>query len=206
MSNGIPTLPKLIRTTRRLRRDLDSLLKKYPERHLELGARIIDRIMSNSWCRMGELQTGYSQQQIEAIVWRDNATDYVQELQAYFSSRMAKPVFEELPFIGQQNTACELIWLLDQQYAALDRIHQASRTVGGAKRTGAATLDDKLRKKVQEAVNKRGLTAVAEECRLGLVWWPGTGSNRRRQPFQGCALPLSYLAIREGVTGGVFPL
>ena len=23
----------------------------------------------------------------------------------------------------------------------------------------------------------------------GLVWWPGTESNRRRQPFQGCALP-----------------
>jgi hypothetical protein len=22
-----------------------------------------------------------------------------------------------------------------------------------------------------------------------LKWWPGTESNRRRQPFQGCALP-----------------
>jgi IS5 family transposase len=21
------------------------------------------------------------------------------------------------------------------------------------------------------------------------LWWPGTESNRRRQPFQGCALP-----------------
>ena len=26
-------------------------------------------------------------------------------------------------------------------------------------------------------------------------WWPGTGSNRRRRPFQGRALPLSYLAL-----------
>ena len=26
------------------------------------------------------------------------------------------------------------------------------------------------------------------------IWWPGTELNRRRQPFQGCALPLSYLA------------
>ena len=25
-------------------------------------------------------------------------------------------------------------------------------------------------------------------------WWPGTGLNRRRRPFQGRALPLSYLA------------
>src|SRR5258708_5382363 len=24
---------------------------------------------------------------------------------------------------------------------------------------------------------------------LGKLWWPGTESNRRRQPFQGCALP-----------------
>ena len=22
-----------------------------------------------------------------------------------------------------------------------------------------------------------------------MLWWPGTESNRRRQPFQGCALP-----------------
>jgi hypothetical protein len=26
-------------------------------------------------------------------------------------------------------------------------------------------------------------------------WWPETGSNRRRRPFQGRALPLSYLAL-----------
>src|ERR1700720_2402183 len=25
--------------------------------------------------------------------------------------------------------------------------------------------------------------------RQGNLWWPGTESNRRRQPFQGCALP-----------------
>ncbi len=29
---------------------------------------------------------------------------------------------------------------------------------------------------------------------LSLKWWPGTGLNRRRRPFQGRALPLSYLA------------
>ncbi len=26
-------------------------------------------------------------------------------------------------------------------------------------------------------------------CNLLILWWPGTESNRRRQPFQGCALP-----------------
>src|SRR5262249_12533808 len=28
-----------------------------------------------------------------------------------------------------------------------------------------------------------------EVCKLLKRWWPGTESNRRRQPFQGCALP-----------------
>ncbi len=30
---------------------------------------------------------------------------------------------------------------------------------------------------------------------LPIKWWPETGSNRRRRPFQGRALPLSYLAL-----------
>jgi hypothetical protein len=29
------------------------------------------------------------------------------------------------------------------------------------------------------------------------MWWPETGSNRRRRPFQGRALPLSYLALAD---------
>jgi hypothetical protein len=35
------------------------------------------------------------------------------------------------------------------------------------------------------------------------MWWPETGSNRRRRPFQGRALPLSYLALawRTPVSG-----
>ena len=28
-------------------------------------------------------------------------------------------------------------------------------------------------------------------------WWPETGLNRRRRPFQGRALPLSYLASAQ---------
>jgi hypothetical protein len=31
-------------------------------------------------------------------------------------------------------------------------------------------------------------------CVIRILWWPGTGLNRRRRPFQGRALPLSYLA------------
>ena len=32
---------------------------------------------------------------------------------------------------------------------------------------------------------------------IDFKWWPETGSNRRRRPFQGRALPLSYLALRH---------
>src|SRR5258707_1360528 len=32
-------------------------------------------------------------------------------------------------------------------------------------------------------------------AKLFRMWWPETGSNRRRRPFQGRALPLSYLAL-----------
>jgi hypothetical protein len=43
------------------------------------------------------------------------------------------------------------------------------------------------------------LGALRDEARAALFglwkeWWPETGLNRRRRPFQGRALPLSYLA------------
>src|SRR5262249_3144116 len=44
----------------------------------------------------------------------------------------------------------------------------------------------------------RNETANLEVCKLLKSWWPGTESNRRRQPFQGCALPteLPGLALK----------
>jgi hypothetical protein len=33
------------------------------------------------------------------------------------------------------------------------------------------------------------------KCSRKEEWWPETGLNRRRRPFQGRALPLSYLAL-----------
>ena len=32
-------------------------------------------------------------------------------------------------------------------------------------------------------------------CKLLNTWWPGTESNRRRQPFQGCALPSGLIPL-----------
>ena len=43
-----------------------------------------------------------------------------------------------------------------------------------------------------ELRSKRERGLKLQDCVRG--WWPGTGLNRRRRPFQGRALPLSYLA------------
>src|SRR5437763_11149018 len=46
----------------------------------------------------------------------------------------------------------------------------------------------------------RKTSPMFEGCFLrGRMWWPGTESNRRRQPFQGCALP-SELPGQSGVS------
>jgi drug/metabolite transporter (DMT)-like permease len=47
-----------------------------------------------------------------------------------------------------------------------------------------------------DGIRAESLQAVNAAVSLGndLKWWPETGSNRRRRPFQGRALPLSYLA------------
>ena len=40
-------------------------------------------------------------------------------------------------------------------------------------------------------------TAItAESSKQGGIWWPGTESNRRRQPFQGWLLPQSSCSIK----------
>ena len=41
----------------------------------------------------------------------------------------------------------------------------------------------------------RNVIVARWACKLLKMWWPETGSNRRRRPFQGRALPLSYLAF-----------
>src|ERR1700740_1808539 len=51
---------------------------------------------------------------------------------------------------------------------------------------------DRLRRAVGTS---RNVIVVRWACKSFGMWWPETGSNRRRRPFQGRALPLSYLAL-----------
>src|SRR5499427_3885831 len=49
----------------------------------------------------------------------------------------------------------------------------------------------------------RNETQFWKVCKPLILWWPGTESNRRRQPFQGCALPteLPGQILRSRVQG-----
>src|ERR1019366_253141 len=38
-------------------------------------------------------------------------------------------------------------------------------------------------------VTRADAKAFRTACKSLILWWPGTELNRRRQPFQGCALP-----------------
>src|SRR5271170_591221 len=51
-----------------------------------------------------------------------------------------------------------------------------------------AKCGDSWKEKRGARYRKRGLEFLAADKCFSL-WWPGTESNRRRQPFQGCALP-----------------
>src|SRR5262249_47989359 len=46
-------------------------------------------------------------------------------------------------------------------------------------------------------------TARRECCILLIWWWPGTELNRRRQPFQGCALPTELPGRCSGDVGSI---
>jgi|SRR5579885_719328 hypothetical protein len=57
---------------------------------------------------------------------------------------------------------------------------------------GPSVVDPGQRGKLRPAVwfwNKMGQTGGRRASKLLKPWWPGTELNRRRQPFQGCALP-----------------
>src|ERR1035437_822308 len=70
-----------------------------------------------------------------------------------------------------------------QVYATSCRLSRGRRVESGQKRRKSTTG--------QKAV---GSWRECENVREWREWWPGTGLNRRRRPFQGRALPLSYLA------------
>src|SRR5258708_6540503 len=49
----------------------------------------------------------------------------------------------------------------------------------------------------------RGSRAITRSRAIQRRWWPGTESNRRRQPFQGCGRFLKGFALASGSNGTV---
>jgi hypothetical protein len=65
-------------------------------------------------------------------------------------------------------------------YGPHDGYHERSRDEFGLQVDSAEALSHSV------VTYKRVGNCLKQE---GLEWWPGTELNRRRQPFQGCALP-----------------
>jgi hypothetical protein len=78
---------------------------------------------------------------------------------------------------------------MTERYAKLGKQHIASTAREIWKLMGKKRGNSKRVRKcfriVPQDINRKFLVAAKT---FGM-WWPGTESNRRRQPFQGCALP-----------------
>ena len=96
---------------------------------------------------------------------------------------------------------------MTERYAKLGRAHI---TKTGSTAKVIWTMMDKNKPQQKEPATRRTSLDVRvlfarpnfsslPTSKLLKRWWPETGSNRRRRPFQGRALPLSYLAMGKPV-------
>jgi hypothetical protein len=90
----------------------------------------------------------------------------------------------------------------DRRFAKLDRAHMA-RTADISRKWTLTEV------KSGDAVsNVHEMYVVRDAANLSRIWWPETGSNRRRRPFQGrlpdslSGLKSTYVYVREELTGG----
>ena len=70
-------------------------------------------------------------------------------------------------------------------------------TQGGNPTAPSCSNRDELRQAKFVIGTKWNKLGIDDSCKLLKRWWPGTESNRRRQPFQGCALPFFCCALRD---------
>jgi hypothetical protein len=87
-------------------------------------------------------------------------------------------------------------WSHIRNWRLIRRKHLSARSVAKATHKNFAGGDstgrnDSRRNQLQAPA---GLSARLNRESVLKEWWPETGLNRRRRPFQGRALPLSYLA------------
>jgi len=154
---SISTIRSLISVTGKLRRDLEALIKEFPEDHLPLGDRIFVRLMNPIWRNLKGVPYGADEKKKrEAVKWIDRLYNYSRDLADCTVHVMGRrDVFDSLPLnCLQRYSAEEYIRRLGLQEAALKRIYAeqaGSEARPDQTRLGALVRDLKL------IVDKKGL-------------------------------------------------
>jgi hypothetical protein len=126
---GIPTLSALRKCASKLRRDLESLVKRFPEEGLAPENRIFPRLLSTRWRHLDEIYGPYDLRQTETVRWIEQYRHYVRDLEDYFTYVLLNPdLFNDLPFNGRSElSAVECIRNLNLQEEALTRLDADDR-------------------------------------------------------------------------------
>ena len=94
---AIANLADLIRKTAKLRKDLQTLVRRFPEDHLNLGERVFVRLLNPVWRNeVGDLHGPYERKQTEAIAWIAQYREYLRDLEAYFCDVRLDPERHQL--------------------------------------------------------------------------------------------------------------
>jgi len=160
---GIPTLNALRKCTSKLRRDLESLVKRFPEERLAPENRIFSRLLSTRWRHLVEIYGPHDLRETEAVRWIEQYRQYVQGLEDYFCYVLLKPdLFNVLPFNGRSEmSAEECIRRLELQEGALQRINTndlSARLVAAVERHDVQTVATVLglsRDTISDRINGR---------------------------------------------------
>lgn len=122
---SVPTLRTLIGTTTKLGRNLEELLKKHPEEHLDGSNRIFVRLLNPVWRNPYGIPYRPDQtKELGAVAWIGRFQQYLQDLEGWIANVMLRPnLFKELPLNYYRHySAEECLRRLRLQELALKRI------------------------------------------------------------------------------------
>ena len=154
----------MLRETARLRRQLERLVKSYPDEHRDPDDRILNRILTNDWRYLrGGLYGPHEHRYVEAVDWVDQFDAYVDRLRdCCFYKLEAPDRFAALPLTEHMRVpASECIRLLGLQG---EMIARWSGLAGDVQSRASGSKDErKLRSRLQALVDSLGAKRVAAD-------------------------------------------
>ena len=162
----IPNISDLIRKTKKLRRDLVGLVRRFPEGHLDLGERIFVRFLNPVWRKIGGLHGPYEQKQAMAVEWIEQFHQYIRDLDDCISTVMLKPeLFQLVPLHRpRDSSATECIRMLVRQEAVLKQIQGALPRSTKSPHSGQSKGD--IRAQLNAAIERMGIAYCVSVSRL----------------------------------------